>query len=144
MSYVFAEEIEKVIDSKDEALRPRLHKCMPKLLSAVQAWGASRAGEFVMAAATPNNAWVLTAGGWPEAEKCNFEQDKLQVATALVEAIESKTFAGDMILGATAILIGAEMLAQQRADHERIARIPAVRWRSCWPSGKPTTTSPSW
>jgi hypothetical protein len=39
----------------------------------------------------------------------------------LVEAIESKTFAGEVIVGATSILMGAEALAEQRADHERIA-----------------------
>jgi hypothetical protein len=105
--------------TKDESAKPRLRRCLPALLSAVGHWVGSPAGEFVMAAATPRAAFMFCADDWPDVDESEFRQH--EVARALVAAIESSAKnKSDVILGATAVLLGEQGLAAQRAEHERI------------------------
>jgi hypothetical protein len=111
--------------TKDESAKPRLRRCLPALLSAVGHWVGSPAGEFVMAAATPRAAFMFCADDWPDVDESEFRQH--EVARALVAAIESSAKnKSDVILGATAVLLGEAGLAAQRAEHERIAGNGAV------------------
>ena len=111
--------------TKDKSAKPRLRRCLPALLSAVGHWVGSPAGEFVMAAATPRAAFMFCADDWPDVDESEFRQH--EVARALVAAIESSAKnKGDVILGATALLLGEQGLAAQRAEHERIAGNGAV------------------
>ena len=111
--------------TKDESAKPRLRRCLPALLSAVGHWDGSAAGEFVMAAATPKAAFMFCADEWPDVDESAFQTH--EVARALVAAVESSAKnKSDVILGATAVLLGEAGLAAQRAEHERIAGNGAV------------------
>ena len=117
--------VRAAIDAADENVRTRLRRCLPMLLAAVADWGGSPVGEFVLAAATPNHALVLRpAGGWPDVDESKFQ--KGEVARVLVEAIESSTYRGTAILGATAALLGQAGVAAARADQERISKAGAT------------------
>ena len=120
--------VRAVIDTtRDEAAKPRLRRCVPPLLVAVENWGGSPAGEVVMAAATPKAAFMFVADDWPDLDEGAFQQH--EVARALVAAIESSAQnKADVILGATAALLGEAGLEAQRAEQERIAGDGAVPW----------------
>jgi hypothetical protein len=106
--------------TSDEAAKPRLRRCVPPLLVAVENWVGSPAGEVVMAAATPKAAFMFVADEWPDIDASAFQSH--EVARALVAAVESAgKNKSDVILGATAVLLGQKGLAAQRAEHERIA-----------------------
>jgi hypothetical protein len=78
-----------------------------------------------MAAATPKAAFMFFVDDWPDAPESNFREH--EVARALVAAIESPAHSkSDVILGATAVLLGEQGLAAQRAEQDRIAREGAV------------------
>src|SRR3954451_23884421 len=110
--------------TSDEAAKPRLRRCVPPLVFAVKNWGGSPAGEVVMAAATPKAAFMFVADDWPDID----EGDQThEVARALVGAIESSApNKSDVILGATAALLGEAGLDAQREEQERIADAGAV------------------
>ena len=60
------------------------------------------------------------ADEWPDVDESAFQTH--EVARALVAAVESSAKnKSDVILGATAVLLGEQGLAAQRAEHERIA-----------------------
>ena len=74
-----------------------------------------------MSAATPRAAFMFCADDWPDLDESAFQTH--EVARALVAAVESSAHnKSDVILGATAVLLGQKGLEAQRADHERIAR----------------------
>src|SRR3954453_2016833 len=98
--------------TSDEAAKPRLRRCVPPLLVAVKKWAGSPAGEVVMAAATPKAAFMFVADNWPDIDEGEFQTH--EVARALVGAIESAPNKSDVILGATAALLGEAGLDAQR------------------------------
>ena len=111
--------------TSDEAAKPRLRRCVPPLLVAVKNWAGSPAGEVVMAAATPKAAFMFVADDWPDIDEGEFQTH--EVARALVGAIESSApNKSDVILGATAALLGEAGLDAQREEQERIADTGAV------------------
>jgi hypothetical protein len=106
--------------TSDEAAKPRLRRCVPPLLVAVKNWAGSPAGEVVMAAATPKAAFMFVADDWPDIDEGELQTH--EVARALVGAIESSApNKSDVILGATAALLGEAGLDAQREEQERIA-----------------------
>jgi hypothetical protein len=117
-----ADLVNAAIDTaSDEAAKPRLRRCLPALLSAIGVWGGSPTGELAMAAATPKAAFMFFADDWPDVPESDFRQH--EVARALVAAIESSAHSkSDVILGATTLLLGAQGLAAQRAEQDRICQ----------------------
>jgi hypothetical protein len=114
--------------TSDEAAKPRLRRCVPPLLVAVKNWAGSPAGEVVMAAATPKAAFMFVADDWPDIDEGEFQTH--EVARALVGAIESSApNKSDVILGATAALLGEAGLDAQREEQERILRERGDRYR---------------
>src|SRR3954447_19173921 len=89
--------------TRDEAAKPRLRRCVPPFVFAVKNWGGSPAGEVVMAAATPKAVFMFVADDWPDIDEGEFQTH--EVVRALVAAISSPN-KGDVILGATAALLG--------------------------------------
>ena len=64
---------------------------------------------------------MFCADDWPDLDESAFQTH--EVARALVAAVKSSAHnKSDVILGATAVLLGQKGLEAQRADHERIAQ----------------------
>src|SRR3954469_11810924 len=106
-------------------MRPRSLAC--GVVCRLSCWrgGGSPAGEVVMAAANPKAAFMFVADDWPDIDEGEFQTP--EVARALVGAIESSApNKSEVILGATAALLGEAGLDAQREEQERIAETGAV------------------
>jgi hypothetical protein len=112
--------IDGIISALDPETGERLGRCLPMFSAAIDRWCVSSErvpqGSFMLAAATPNSGVVLHAPGWPVINQTGprFSRDTFAIATA--RAIDSETYAGDIIIAGVAALLGARGVAICKAD----------------------------
>ena len=120
------DEISAALKSVGPAARRRLGLCVPVLTEAISNLAVPPAGCLTLAAATRNSAVVLSsADGWPAFDRCaavSFAPDG--PAAALAAAIENTAAprSNDIVMVASAVLLGRDGLKAHAADTARIVR----------------------
>jgi hypothetical protein len=114
------DEISDALDTVDPTARKRLIKCVQVLRDALTVWnGRTTPGSLTIAAATPTKCVILTCStGWPSLAANTVKRG--DAALALTKAIEND--AADLVVAASAVLLGEKALAAHAADVAHIAQ----------------------